>query len=78
MILHETPWSGAGPWTYLFGVLWGFGGLTFGLTMRYLGISLGMAIALELLLVFRNDGPAPFCTATFVHEDCSETNSGPR
>lgn len=24
-------------WTYFFGVLWGFGGLTFGLTMRYLG-----------------------------------------
>ncbi|NBV96931.1 MAG: rhamnose/proton symporter RhaT, partial [Verrucomicrobia bacterium] len=22
-------------WTYLFGVLWGVGGLTFGLTMRY-------------------------------------------
>ena len=29
---------------YLFGFLWGFGGLTFGLTMRYLGLSLGMAI----------------------------------
>ena len=28
-------------WTYFFGVLWGLGGLTFGLTMRYLGISLG-------------------------------------
>ena len=33
-------------WCYFFGVLWGFGGLTFGLTMRYLGMSLGMAIAL--------------------------------
>ena len=31
---------------YLFGVLWGVGGLTFGLSMRYLGISLGYAIAL--------------------------------
>ncbi len=31
---------------YLFGVLWGLGGLTFGLTMRYLGIGLGMAVAL--------------------------------
>src|SRR5262245_14126957 len=28
-------------WTYFFGVLWGIGGLTFGLTMRYLGIALG-------------------------------------
>ncbi len=33
-------------WTYLFGVLWGFGGLTFGLAMRYLGMSLGMGVAL--------------------------------
>src|SRR5512137_2085988 len=30
-------------WTYLFGAMWGAGGLTFGLTMRYLGMSLGMA-----------------------------------
>lgn len=39
-------------WTYLFGVLWGIGGLTFGLTMRYLGIALGYAIALGLCAVF--------------------------
>jgi len=32
--------------TYLFGAMWGFGGLTFGLTMRYLGMSLGMGVAL--------------------------------
>jgi L-rhamnose-H+ transport protein len=37
---------------YLFGVLWGIGGLTFGLTMRYLGISLGYAMALGLCAVF--------------------------
>jgi L-rhamnose-H+ transport protein len=30
--------------TYVFGLLWGIGGLTFGLTMRYLGVGLGMAI----------------------------------
>ena len=35
-------------WTYAFGVLWGIGGLTFGLAMRYLGMSLGMSIALSL------------------------------
>ena len=29
-----------------FGVLWGIGGLTFGLSMRYLGIALGQSIAL--------------------------------
>jgi L-rhamnose-H+ transport protein len=39
-------------WTYFFGVLWGTGGLTFGLTMRYLGISLGMAVALGYCAAF--------------------------
>ena len=32
--------------TFLFGVLWGVGGLTFGLSMRYLGVALGQSIAL--------------------------------
>jgi len=36
----------------LFGMLWGFGGLTYGLTMRYLGLSLGMAVVLGLCTVF--------------------------
>ena len=39
-------------WTYLFGVLWGIGGLTFGLSMRYLGMSLGYAIALGFCAAF--------------------------
>jgi L-rhamnose-H+ transport protein len=39
-------------WTYFFGVLWGVGGLMFGLTMRYLGIALGMAMALGYCAVF--------------------------
>jgi len=39
-------------WSYFFGVLWGIGGLTFGLTMRYLGISLGMSVALGFCAVF--------------------------
>lgn len=39
-------------WCYLFGVLWGIGGLTFGLTMRYLGIALGMAVALGFCAAF--------------------------
>ena len=38
--------------TWFWGVLWGFGGLTFGLTIRYLGIALGYAIALGLCTVF--------------------------
>ena len=32
--------------TILFGALWGIGGLTFGLSMRYLGVALGQSIAL--------------------------------
>ena len=39
-------------WTWFFGALWGVGGLTFGLTMRYLGISLGMAVALGFCAAF--------------------------
>ena len=32
--------------TIQFGILWGIGGLTFGLSMRYLGVALGQSIAL--------------------------------
>lgn len=37
---------------YGFGVLWGIGGLTFGLSMRYLGMSLGYALALGFCAAF--------------------------
>lgn len=50
-VLSATPGS-VWFWCYLFGALWGLGGLTFGLTMRYLGLSLGMAIALGLTAAF--------------------------
>ncbi|MCX6938830.1 MAG: L-rhamnose/proton symporter RhaT [Verrucomicrobia bacterium] len=50
-ILRATP-TGPLLWTYFFGLLWGIGGLTFGLTMRYLGMSLGMAVALGYCAVF--------------------------
>ena len=51
MVLHET--SSYTFWmTYLMGALWGLGGLTFGLTMRYLGMSLGMAVALGYCAAF--------------------------
>jgi L-rhamnose-H+ transport protein len=39
-------------WTYFFGVLWGIGGLTFGLGVRYLGMSLGMALCMGNCAVF--------------------------
>jgi len=38
--------------TYFFGLLWGGGGLTYGLGVRYLGISLGSTIILGLCSVF--------------------------
>ncbi len=50
-VLHQAPPSSV-MWTYMFGVLWGLGGLTFGLTMRYLGMSLGMAVALGYTAAF--------------------------
>jgi L-rhamnose-H+ transport protein len=50
-VLHEAP-AGSLFWSYVFGLLWGFGGLTFGLTMRYLGMSLGMAVALGYTAAF--------------------------
>jgi L-rhamnose-H+ transport protein len=50
-VLHEAPASSLS-WAYVFGVLWGLGGLTFGLTMRYLGMSLGMAVALGYTAAF--------------------------
>jgi len=67
-------------WTYFFGVLWGTGGLTFGLTMRYLGISLGMAVALGFCAAFGTLVP-PIFDAFFVPNSPSiaqvfGTNSG--
>lgn len=47
-------------WCYLWGALWGMGGLAFGLTMRYLGLSLGMAVALGLTTVIGTMGPPIF------------------
>lgn len=39
-------------YTYLFGFLWGIGGLTYGLGVRYLGVSLGSSIILGLCMIF--------------------------
>ncbi|MBV4357661.1 L-rhamnose/proton symporter RhaT [Pinibacter aurantiacus] len=38
--------------TFFFGILWGIGGLTYGLGVRYLGVSLGSTIILGLCSVF--------------------------
>lgn len=47
-------------WCWFWGAMWGFGGLTFGLTMRYLGLSLGMAVSLGLTTVIGTMGPPIF------------------
>jgi len=62
-VLREAPPSSIF-WCYLFGLLWGIGGLTFGLSMRYLGMSLGYAIALGFCAAFGTIIP-PIYSGTF-------------
>ena len=50
-VLRAAPASSLG-WAFVLGMLWGVGGLTFGLTMRYLGVSLGYAVALGMTTTF--------------------------
>ncbi|WP_263384430.1 L-rhamnose/proton symporter RhaT [Granulicella arctica] len=50
-ILHAAPHN-ALVYAFVWGILWGMGGLTFGLAIRYLGIALGYAIALGLCTAF--------------------------
>lgn len=45
-------------WTMLYGALWGIGGLTFGLSMRFLGIALGQSVALGTCAAFGTIIPA--------------------
>jgi L-rhamnose-H+ transport protein len=46
-ILHDAPTSAK--WlAIIFGALWGVGGLTFGLSIRYMGIALGQSLVLGL------------------------------
>ena len=58
-VLGEQPF-GVLAWTFFWGVLWGFGGLTYGLTMRYLGLSLGTAIILGITALFGTYVPPLF------------------
>src|SRR5205814_3510718 len=72
-VLRESPTKSI-LWAYLFGVLWGLGGLTFGLTMRYLGMSLGMAVALGYTAAFGTLMP-PIFQGKFI-SDVLGTRSG--
>ncbi|MGI9074571.1 MAG: L-rhamnose/proton symporter RhaT [Bryobacteraceae bacterium] len=60
-------------WCYFFGLLWGVGGLTFGLTMRYLGLSLGMAIVMGLCAAFGTLMP-PIFNGTFATQVLGTTS----
>jgi L-rhamnose-H+ transport protein len=71
-VLRDAP-SQSLFWTYAFGVLWGLGGLTFGLTMRYLGMSLGMAVALGYTAAFGTLMP-PIFRGQFVSEVLGTTS----
>jgi L-rhamnose-H+ transport protein len=62
-VLHQQSWNVLA-WTYLFGLLWGFGGLTYGLTMRYLGLSLGTGVALGYCAAFGTLVPPIFKALT--------------
>jgi L-rhamnose-H+ transport protein len=50
-IIKNTP-GGILQLTYFFGILWGIGGLTYGLGVRYLGVALGSSIILGLCSIF--------------------------
>jgi L-rhamnose-H+ transport protein len=65
-VLAETPLHTLF-WVIFFGLLWGVGGLTFGLTMRYLGLSLGMAVVLGLCAAFGTLMP-PVFSGVFVSQ----------
>lgn len=65
-IISATP-ADTIKYTMLFGILWGFGGLTYGLGVRYLGMSLGNSVVLGFCsafgalvpAIYYNINPAP-------------------
>ena len=61
-------WSAGGAaGAVVYGMLWGVGGLTFGLSMRYLGIAMGQSIALGTCSAFGTLLPAVFGGMDLLH-----------
>jgi L-rhamnose-H+ transport protein len=61
-------WSSGGALkSIIYGALWGVGGLTFGLSMRYLGVALGQSIALGTCAAFGTLLPALFAGNDLFH-----------
>lgn len=65
--LFELWGSGGAGAAMIYGVLWGVGGLTFGLSMRYLGVALGQSIALGTCAGFGTLFPALFAGTDLLH-----------
>jgi L-rhamnose-H+ transport protein len=68
-IFHAAP-SASIYYACFWGVMWGVGGLTFGLSIRYLGIALGYAIALGFCTAFGTLMPPIFSgqMSSILHE----------
>ena len=63
-------WSAGGAaGAVIYGILWGIGGLTFRLSMRYLGVALGQSIALGTCAGFGTLFPAVFGGTDLFHGD---------
>lgn len=61
-------WSSGGALpAIIYGILWGVGGLTFGLSMRYLGVALGQSISLGTCAAFGTLFPALFGGTDLLH-----------
>ncbi|WP_321479063.1 L-rhamnose/proton symporter RhaT [uncultured Bacteroides sp.] len=65
--LFELWGAGGALSSIIYGVLWGIGGLTFGLSMRYLGVALGQSIALGTCAGFGTLFPAIFSGKDLFH-----------
>ena len=59
--------SGGALMSTIYGVLWGVGGLTFGLSMRYLGVALGQSISLGTCAAFGTLFPALMAGTDLFH-----------
>ncbi|MGC2399486.1 MAG: L-rhamnose/proton symporter RhaT [Acidobacteriaceae bacterium] len=72
-VLRAAP-SSSIAYACFWGVMWGVGGLTFGLSIRYLGIALGYAIALGFCTAFGTLMPPIFSgqMASILHESSGQ------
>jgi L-rhamnose-H+ transport protein len=72
-VLHAAPRTTIA-YSFFWGVMWGIGGLTFGLSIRYLGIALGYAIALGFCTAFGTLMPPIFSgqISSILHESSGQ------